>query len=421
VDVGNRVAIVAGVVGLLLTGLPALVGKSLDGGILTLWAVLIVGVVAILVIVVADAKNRPGSIGTILSAARQGRVARRGSHAPDTPYAKSATAGFLYALTAAACWSIGNVAMRITAATHPSASFDIAVLNYVTGAVGLLVLARALAWRRGEAWQWPSIENPLKFGLVALGKGVNTYSWILAVTLITAGSAATLENMHVTWTILVLAIFLGYRFSPGTWLVLGAGSASLTFGAWLISGRLFETLSWSTVAGIGLGALSGISFSAFYVLWERKGQHSSVLWRRSAEMSVLLFGALLVLFPIHVMVNSFWLGGSLSPFGELDRLDVGMQLASGLIGIGATYFLINESLFRMRGHKWGSLLLGIGLSYSVPLTMLLEAVWFGLTMTTGQIAGAVLFAVGFVAVIREVIDRRSRSGQPLALSLAQRG
>jgi hypothetical protein len=75
----------------------------------------------------------------------------------------------------------------------------------------------------------------------------------------------------------------------------------------------------------------------------------------------------------------------------------------------------------MRGHKWGSLLLGIGLSYSVPLTMLLEAVWFGLTMTTGQIAGAVLFAVGFVAVIREVIDRRSRSGQPLALSLAQRG
>jgi len=60
----------------------------------------------------------------------------------------------------------------------------------------------------------------------------------------------------------------------------------------------------------------------------------------------------------------------------------------------------------MRQHKLCSLLLGIGLSYSVPLTMILESIFLDVTPRANQLLGVVLFAVAFVAIYRDMHDPR---------------
>jgi len=337
-------------------------------------------------------------------AAEPPRAANR--PAPGVAAFGSVTKGFLYVLAAALCWSISNILLRITAQKLPDASFDIAVINYFVASIVLIAAAWVICRIQGQPFRMPRLKHGGKFWLVAAAKGLNTYTWILSVAIISAAAAATLEGLHVVFTILLLIVIFRVRVPTGNWLVFIPGSVVMVIGAVLILGMPALVPGNETMLGIVFGVLSALFFSLFYVLWEQVGEKSPALGPRTLETGVLLLASLLCPFPIHVGMNALLEHPTVIPFEGMSWDDIGLQALCGLIGIGGTYLFINESLFHLRRHKLCSLLLGIGLSYSVPFTMILQSVFLGEELRPVQWIGGLLFGLAFAVIYRDMRDAR---------------
>jgi drug/metabolite transporter (DMT)-like permease len=323
-------------------------------------------------------------------------------------------------LGAALCWSISNILLRITASKLPPASgFDIALINYLVAAIFLILASWVVCRVKAQPFRLPPMQSLATFWLVAAAKGINTYSWILAVALISAASAATLEGLHVVFTVALL-LALRVKAPTGSWIASLASSAILVVGVVLILGLPVAGSGLAAWTGIFLGIISAFSFSVFYVLWQRTGARSEMTGPRTLEMGILLLAATFCLFPIHLAVNALWWKAPLVPFGAMDGGDIGIQVACGLIGIGTTYYLINESLHYMKSHKLCSLLLGIGLSYSVPFTMILETLFLGLTPRFEQWLGAILFAAAFAAIFKDMREAVVKPEPAMTTELGRR-
>lgn len=316
--------------------------------------------------------------------------------------------GFGLALLSSLTWGAGNVVTRWTAAQLPTTSFDIAVLKYLL-AGAFLVLAGVVIKQRRQPTADAGLFRPAldrRFLTASFIKGINTYSWILAATLIPAGSVATSENMHVVWTTLILAIVFG-RDIPGSWF---AGTAIVGTGAALVTGIAVGDLSTQSAGGLVLAIISGLAFASFTIIWTGEGRRPDKLWKRSIEMGTLLLTAGITIYPVHLLVSQFWLGGSFIPLIEIPPLHAAVQAINGLIGIGFTYFFMNEALSMTRNlSRLSSLLLAIGLSFSVPFTMLGEFLFLDVNVTLTQWIGVILFILGFTAVRTGILDRGSET------------
>jgi drug/metabolite transporter (DMT)-like permease len=276
----------------------------------------------------------------------------------------------------------------------------------LVASVALIITGFAICPEKRK-FTFPHTENRVRFWLAAAAKGINTYSWILAVTLISAASAATLEGLHIVFTVAILFLILKGKAPSGrSWVTYAIASVLLFVGALLILDLPASVPNGAVMGGIVLGLISGLSFSIFYVTWDRTSQHPYKLWQRATEVGGLLLASLLCQFPVHFLVNAFWFKGNLVPFTGMSVSDVGVQLICGLIGIGATYLLINESLHLMQNDRWCSLLLGIGLSYSVPFTMILESYFLGLPVVFNQWMGTLVFTVAFAAIYQDIQDTK---------------
>jgi hypothetical protein len=116
-------------------------------------------------------------------------------------------------------------------------------------------------------------------------------------------------------------------------------------------------------------------------------------------MSLLLLASALCMYPLHLAVNLFWLNGSLLPLSEVGLFDGLVQSINGLFGIAATYFLLNEANAVMRNTgNLSTLLLAIGMSFAVPITMVTEWLVLNRQMEGYQWLGVVLFVIGFTTV-----------------------
>lgn len=311
--------------------------------------------------------------------------------------------GFGLAILSALTWGAGNVVTRWTAAQLPETSFDIAVLKYVLAGLFLVSMGLILQVRQtgppDRATYRPAVNQ--RFASAAFFKGVNTYSWILASTLIPAGSVATLENLHVVWTTILLALVFG-RKVPGSWI---AGATIVVTGAALITGFGAEDLTTANHLGLGLAGVSGLTFALFTVIWTGEGERPNRLWQRSMEMGTLLLFAAIMIYPVHIVVSQVWLGGSLVPLTEIPLFHGFVQAINGLIGIGFTYFLMNEALSMAQDlGRLSSLLLAIGLSFAVPFTMIVEFFVLGEVFVTTQWIGVLLFVLGFTAVRSGILE-----------------
>lgn len=407
----DKIAIAAmnAVVTLMVPVQQALLAKEANWGVIVVWVIVWSSVMGVFFFIFREEKRsqkaRP-TVGRKQSAKvvtqPEKTVKPQKATATDSRVShQSIRRGFMLVMLAALCWSVSNILLRITASKLPSSGLDIALINYLVAAVFLILAAWVVCRVNGQLFQMPPMQSLATFWLVAAAKGINTYTWILAVTLISAASAATLEGLHVVFTVALL-LALRVQAPKGSWMNSLASSAILVVGVVLILGLPVagdELVSW---VGILLGVVSAFSFSVFYVLWQRTGVRSAAAGPRTLEMGVLLLAAAFCLFPIHLAVSALWGSASLAPVGAMDWGDIGLQVICGLIGIGATYFLINESLHYMKSHKLCSLLLGIGLSYSVPFTMILETLFLGLTPRLEQWLGALLFAVAFAAIFRDI-------------------
>ena len=208
------------------------------------------------------------------------------------------------------------------------------------------------------------------------------------------------------FTILLLIAVFRVKVSTANWLVFIPGSIVMVIGAVLILGIPALVPGSETMLGIAFGVLSALFFSLFYVLWDHVGEKSPALGPRTLETGVLLLASLLCLFPIHIGMSMLLKQPTLLPFAGMSWEDIGLQAVCGLIGIGGTYMFINEALFHLRRHKLCSLLLGIGLSYSVPFTMILQSVFLGDELRPVQWIGGLLFGLAFAVIYRDMRDVR---------------
>ena len=319
--------------------------------------------------------------------------------------------GFGIALLSALTWGTGNVVTRWTSAQLPRTSFDIAVLKYVLAGIFLIISGFIIKQRHEEQPSGVSYRPKLnnRFMTAAFFKGINTYSWILASTLIPAGFVATLENLHVVWTSLLLIIVFA-RDIPGTWF---GGAVIVVTGAALITEVGVQGLASLSEVGLLLAVVSGVAFALFTVIWTGEGERPDKLWERSIEMGVLLLTAAIAIYPLHILVSQFWLGGSLLPLTEIPPLHAIVQAINGLIGIGVTYFLMNEALSLTRNlGRISSLLVAIGLSFAVPFTMVVEFFVLDVSVSSIQMIGVVLFIAGFTAVRAGILERSKEEPEP---------
>jgi drug/metabolite transporter (DMT)-like permease len=316
---------------------------------------------------------------------------------PSTVTIPAVSFGFVLAVVAGLAWGIGNAATRYSAVPFPSAALDIALIHYGFGALSLLALSTFVRSSTGREARAPLRRlATLRTALAAVFKGLNTYSWILAVTLVPAALVATLENLHVLWTLLILGAFTSTRITS-TWV---ANAIVVILGAALITGvPLDRALPHSTLLGLSLSFLSGLAFSIFSVAWARR-EHKSIpfVWR-CRETAMLLFFSAVSLFPIHLLVDRFWLKTGWQPFSILPFRHLVVQAVVGVLSIGLTYLLMNEALMYMSGSgPFASLLLGLGISFAVAFTMIAEVTIFREPTTGYQWIGVVLFSVGFATI-----------------------
>lgn len=308
--------------------------------------------------------------------------------------------GYWFAVLAALCWSLGNIAFRWTASRVPDSTFETAVVNYTVAGLTLLIWGAVM--RRSEHPREP-IQFPAlpRFLAASLCKSINTYCWILSVSFIPAASAAALENMHVVWAALVLMLALGIPL-PKVWMY---GSVFLLVGGALVTRVAVYGFAGISTFGFAAALISGLAFAGFYLLWNGDGTRPPTRSHRAIGMGSVLSMALVFLFPIHMLASTMWPGMAAGFFGSLPYLELATQAANGMVGIGLTYLLIGEALHRMRTvGAAGSFLLGFAMSSAVPLTLLLEFLILGVTVEPSQWMGAAMFSFGFIFVAGEIDD-----------------
>ena len=317
-------------------------------------------------------------------------------------------AGFAIAIGASVAWGIGNVVTRHTAIKFPSAGFDIALLHYFSGSLALILAGLLLKGSSqnvkviGSLWVFTKSKPVI---LAATFKAFNTYCWIAAVILIPAGYVATLENMHVVWTMLILILFYSITI-PSAWFT---SAIIVLIGVSLILG-VGESiaLTVNSVTGLTLAGISGLAFSGFALFWSQVDNEKKQFWQRCIETGIVMLVSGLVIWPIHATSVLLFNNGNFLPFLTLSIEHVFLQLANGALAIGVTYLLINEALTLMKGAgKLSVLLLGLGISFAVLFTMIGEAIWFGNSITLTQWIGVFLFSVGFSAVRNSALNTQN--------------
>ena len=318
-------------------------------------------------------------------------------------------AGFLLALAAAFVWGSGNAVTRYSAEPYPNSVAEIAFIHYFCGAISLIFIGFAIRSQSdagkadNKVFQLKRVLLNPGLYLAAAFKSLNAYSWIFAVTLISAGLAATLENLHVIWTAIIIILFTGQRIS-GNWL----WNAIVVFcGAALISNiGLNDTIESSTYVGSTFGWISSVTFSLFAIVWARFSLSELPFWHRCVEMAIFLLVSLLFFVPMHAAVQVLWVGADWTPKISLPAHHVLIQALVGVFSIAITYMLMNEALVIMKSAgSFAALILGLGVSFAVLFTMLVEFLIFHKSISIYQWMGVVLFSVGFAAV-RNSIDRR---------------
>ena len=312
--------------------------------------------------------------------------------------------GLILSMLSAFFWGIGNVASRYTAEQYQNSSFDIAILHYFSASLVLFIAGCLMS--KGTNFQLSlcikrCVSNHYFF-LSAFSKAANTYLWLYAITLVQATYVATLENMQIVWTVLILVFVFRVKV-PGDWIV--SALVVITGGFLIIdSGQSLE-FSDSEKFGLLLSALSGLGFAFFYILWSMKGKHVDTnLATRSIEVSLLMLISLVFVCIIHSIL---WFIGAVELFSvfEIPINHIFIQTLVGIFTIACTYFLINEALHIMKSYPhYSVIIVGLGVSYAVFFTVVIEAVWNKTSIDTYQWIGVVLFTIGFVSVRKNVVS-----------------
>ena len=315
--------------------------------------------------------------------------------------------GFITAIAAGFVWAVENVITRYTVKEFSNVGFEVAFIQYTAAAVALFILSVLFgSLKKPQATEIARVS----FWGASIFKGLNTYFWVISAALISAGFAATLENLHIVWTLIFVSLFITHSLPKG-WLI---STIIIAVGAALITGLYSaEKISGMSILGIILGFGSGIAFSLYTIFWARSKIPSMDFASRTFILSLFMGITGILIYPAHVAFQALQLtDGPIFTLNALPIWHVGLQAINGFVGLGLAYLLITEALRRLSQYgAFSVLLVGLGLSYSVLFTYLGEVIVFGAEFEVQQLLGVILFSIGFSAVRSGIVDR-SKGGSP---------
>jgi len=239
------------------------------------------------------------------------------------------------------------------------------------GAIGLLLmLACKRHWREGFSRQWTTSL------LIALLFTADIWFWHRAIVYIGPGLSTLLANFQVfiltAIGVLWLREPLGWRFAGG----LGLAMA----GLWLLFGRDWAELSVDSRLGVAFGLLTALAYGS-YLLALRGAQIRHAAMRpetRLAQVSLLS--------AVQLGLLNLAEGHS---FAIPDNQSLASLLALGLVCQVLGWLLITRGMPRLSAALVGLLLL-----LQPSLSIVWDALIFGLRLDTAQLIGAVCALLG---------------------------
>lgn len=319
-------------------------------------------------------------------------------------------------LLAAFIWGIGNAVTGYTAYEYLSSgsllpAVDIAFANTLGGllfltAVFLIRLIPSI-FAKGSVTQllsWRALVTPRTVASSVL-KGLNTCLYVFSTTHIVATQSLVLESTYIVWSLLLSAVSLGrvvnWRFSAPM-------VALLWLGVLLVSGEgLGQMRTTQDSLGAVFGICAGLSYAGFLFTWSKVTSELSDLRSQLMGTAVMLFGSLLTIATLSTIFvilarKQMWM-----PFENIAGSDALLQTVNGLFVVGVVYLLVTIGMQKLKGVQEGAgFLAALGLSFSIPFTLLPEFA-IGKFVPAGlQLLGLLLFLVAFVSISSHLSGKR---------------
>ncbi len=329
--------------------------------------------------------------------------------------------GSLVILCAAFVWGIGNFVTGFTAHKYLSSgslfpAVDIALANTLGGLVFLIV-----AFYIRHTISEPSAveddnQNSPRLWLCYLNKqllfsgalkGVNTSLFVFSATYVVATQALVLESTYIVWSLLLAIFFLTHKVP----LIPSVLKALLLFlGVILVSGQTSLQLSSEYhLLGSAFGIAAGLSYAFFLFSWSRVTENLVDLKSQLLSTRLLLIISLVTIMLLTEILSVILLRMWWIPFTNLKYPDIVLQVVNGAFVMGLVYLLITIGMTYLKNAQEGaSFIAALGLSFSIPFTLLPEFI-VGKFIPTGlQFGGILLFMIGYVVMSVSLSDTQQK-------------
>jgi len=323
--------------------------------------------------------------------------------------------GFLIIVAAALVWGIGNAVTGYTAYHYAATgslfpAIDIALANTVGGLIFLIpakYLSRALAENSSALLYHSVAQRYSRQALLAsMLKGSNTCLFVFSTMYIAATQSLVLESTYIVWSLVLTMIFTVAK--PKT---LIAKAVLIFLAATLVSGQ--SSLQLNTkyhMLGAVFGIIAGMTYAGFLFFWSQVTAGLDDLPSLITSTGVLQMISLLSILVFSEFLSLILLGTWWMPLRNLNYPDILLQMVNGIFVIGVTYLLLTVGMARLKELRQGaSTLAALGLSFSIPFTLLPEYMIGKFHPTAIQIAGLILFMIGFIILTAE--SKASTGGQ----------
>lgn len=297
-------------------------------------------------------------------------------------------------LGAAAVWGLGNAITGLTAHRYNTAksvlpSLDIAFANILGGLIFLILCVGARKLRASDV-QVSSTLLVTRYLAPGAFKGANTCLFVLSATHIVASKSLVLESTYVLWALLFGALLHHHPVRFRTSLV---EAGLLIVGAALVMGTTQWGAGVHTAEGIGYGLAAGISYAIFLLQWGQRADTGDELRATQGLLAVALITTLVFAQLVTLVRYGAWW----TPFAHVRAVDIGIQTANGVLGVGLTYLLITVAMSRLATVKQGvAFITSVGLAFSLPFTVLAEIALGRFAPSVEQYVGLCVFMTVFV-------------------------
>lgn len=307
---------------------------------------------------------------------------------------KTALTGFVLLVFSAFLWACANVIIKHLSDSrwHPavlSAGLYISAFSFLmpVAVIACIVRGQKLSWRHAAKPAMP----------LSIAKATETLLFVCAVTYITASQTTMLVKFNAVWLFLILLLTRKVRDLLGL-----IGSVATFAGVVVLLWRTNSDAHVSAAEGLIGSALAlgcGLAFAVFtyYLEWHPSLPGPGAFLQRILFTALLMGATFVLLVPFSIFV--------LPP--EIPKVSqlVWVWVAGGVC-LGGAYFCFLWGVEQTRS------LVAITIhAFTVPFTVIIEALFLGLHVTWNLLVGGLLILYGVVIVTALVDQSRKNEEQ----------